>query len=91
VLAALVDYHALPAIVLEHRHITKMLSGFVVPLCERAVRAAERDGLSSIHTRWSQTSTATGRLSSSEPNLQNVPKQADALKRTLGRAVREQM
>ncbi|MGB1597323.1 MAG: DNA polymerase [Promethearchaeia archaeon] len=74
-LSALVDLHPLPAIVLEHRHITKMLTGFVVPLCERAIRAAERDGLSSIHTCWSQTSTATGRLSSSEPNLQNVPKQ----------------
>lgn len=54
VLSALVDLHPLPAIVLEHRHISKMLGGFVVPLCERAIRAAERDGISSIHTRWSQ-------------------------------------
>jgi DNA polymerase I-like protein with 3'-5' exonuclease and polymerase domains len=75
VLTSLIDQHPLPAIVLEHRHVSKMLSGFVVPLCESAVRAAQRDGLSSIFTRWSQTSTATGRLSSSEPNLQNVPKQ----------------
>ena len=75
VLIELIDLHPLPSIVLEHRHVSKMLSGFVVPLCESAVRAAQRDGLSSIFTRWSQTSTATGRLSSSEPNLQNVPKQ----------------
>jgi len=57
----------IPKLILEHRELTKMLSGFVVPLQE----AADRDGI--IHTTFLPTSTGTGRLSSKDPNLQNIP------------------
>ncbi len=56
-----------PALLLEHRELTKMLTGFVVPLQE----AADGDGI--IHTTFLPTSTGTGRLSSKDPNLQNIP------------------
>ena len=57
----------IPALILEHRELTKMLSGYVVPLQD----AADKNGI--IHTTFLPTSTGTGRLSSKEPNLQNVP------------------
>ncbi|MDY6399730.1 MAG: DNA polymerase [Synergistales bacterium] len=57
----------IPALILEHRELAKMLSGFVVPL----QRAADADGI--IHTTFLPASTGTGRLSSRDPNLQNIP------------------
>lgn len=57
-----------PAMILEHRELSKMLSGFVVPL-----RLAARAGGGTIHTTFEAASTGTGRLSSRDPNLQNVP------------------
>ncbi len=56
-----------PAMILEHRELTKMLSGFVMPL----QKAAGLEGI--IHTTFLPTSTGTGRLSSKDPNLQNIP------------------
>ena len=56
-----------------------MLQGFVVPLCDRAVKCPQGNTVSSIFSSWSQISTCTGRLSSSDPNLQNVPK-ADSIR-----------
>ncbi len=56
-----------PRLILEHRELTKMLTGFVVPLC----KAADNDGI--IHTTFEPAVTGTGRLSSRDPNLQNIP------------------
>ncbi|MBQ7559842.1 MAG: DNA polymerase I [Synergistaceae bacterium] len=57
----------IPALILEHRELAKMLSGFVMPL----QKAADSDGI--IHTTFLPASTGTGRLSSRDPNLQNIP------------------
>ena len=57
----------IPALILEHREISKMLSGFVIPL----QKAGETDGI--IHTTFEPALTGTGRLSSRDPNLQNIP------------------
>ena len=57
----------IPKLILEHRELTKMLTGFVVPLQD----AADSNGI--IHTTFLPTSTGTGRLSSKDPNLQNIP------------------
>lgn len=57
----------IPALILEHRELSKMLSGFVIPL----QRAAGHDGI--IHTTFEPAFTGTGRLSSRDPNLQNIP------------------
>ena len=56
-----------PGLILEHRELSKMLSGFVVPLQQ----AALPDGV--IHTTFEAALTGTGRLSSRDPNLQNIP------------------
>ena len=56
-----------PRILLEYRELFKMLSGFVVPL----TRAAGEDGI--IHTTFEPAATGTGRLSSRDPNVQNIP------------------
>ncbi|MPM90918.1 DNA polymerase I, thermostable [bioreactor metagenome] len=57
-----------PELILEHRELSKMRSGFVHPLMG-AVN--EKTGL--IHGTFESTSTGTGRLSSRDPNLQNLP------------------
>ncbi len=67
VLVELASEHPLPAAVLEYRTLSKMLSTYV----EALPRMVGADGR--IHTSFNQTATATGRLSSSEPNLQNIP------------------
>ncbi|MEE2789537.1 MAG: DNA polymerase I [Myxococcota bacterium] len=79
VLAKLADLHALPALVLEYRHLRKLkntyldtLPGLVHPKTGR------------LHSSFRQAVTATGRLSSSEPNLQNIPIRTDE-----GRAIRQ--
>ena len=66
-LEALAELHPLPALVLEYRGMAKLKSTYVdsLPrLCDEGGR---------IHTRLNQTVAATGRLSSSDPNLQNIP------------------
>ncbi|MBK9261377.1 MAG: DNA polymerase I [Polyangiaceae bacterium] len=78
VLEALSDDHPLPAIVLEHRAIAK-LKGTYVDALPRLVHPET----GRIHTRWSQAVAATGRLSSQDPNLQNIPIRTD-----LGRMIR---
>jgi DNA polymerase-1 len=72
------DGHHLPVLLMEYREIAKLestyidaLPGYVHPVTGR------------VHTSFSQTVAATGRLSSSEPNLQNIP-----IRRELGRDIR---
>jgi len=57
----------------EFRHCQKLLTTYVEPLEKKSVQSKE-EGLPRIHTQWGHTSTATGRLASSNPNLQNIPK-----------------
>ncbi len=60
--------HELPAVVLEHRGLAKLLSTYV-----RALPLAVNPQTGRVHTSFNQAVAATGRLSSSEPNLQNIP------------------
>ena len=53
--------------ILDYRQVTKLKSTYA----EGLVKAVDEDG--KIHTVFNQTGTATGRLSSAEPNLQNIP------------------
>ncbi len=57
-----------PSLMLEYREITKMFSGFVQPLLKCGTRSG---GV--VHTTLEHTVTGTGRLSSRDPNLQNLP------------------
>ncbi len=68
VLTALAAYHELPAQVLQHRTLSKLKSTYVDALFGLIHPETGR-----IHTSYNQTVTATGRLSSSNPNLQNIP------------------
>lgn len=58
----------IPALIVEHREVAKMLSGFVSPLL--AIGEGDR---AVVHSTFEQTTTGTGRLSSRDPNLQNLP------------------
>jgi DNA polymerase-1 len=64
----LASVHPLPAKILEHRALTKLLSTYVDPLPLLIHPDTGR-----IHTSFNQTVAATGRLSSTDPNLQNIP------------------
>lgn len=59
--------HPIIELIERYREITKLLSTYVKPL------ASLTDGDDRVHTIFNQAVTATGRLSSSEPNLQNIP------------------
>jgi DNA polymerase I len=68
VLTELALLHELPRKVLEYRELAKLKSTYVDALPPLIEPDTGR-----LHTRFSQTGAATGRLSSSEPNLQNIP------------------
>ena len=68
VLEKLSQDHELPGLILEYRNLAKLVSTYVTTLAELA---GQGDGR--IHTSYHQCGTATGRLSSSDPNLQNIP------------------
>jgi len=68
VLTTLAEHHELPALVLRHRGLAKLKSTYVDALMELVHPTTHR-----IHTSYNQSVTATGRLSSSDPNLQNIP------------------
>ncbi|EYF04024.1 DNA polymerase I [Chondromyces apiculatus] len=78
VLEALADDHPLPAVVLEHRLIAK-LKGTYIDALPRLIHP----DTGRIHTRWGQAVAATGRISSQDPNLQNIP-----IRTPLGRSIR---
>jgi len=67
-LERLAAYHDLPATVIAQRNLSKLKSTYVDKL---GALISPQDGR--IHTSFNQTVTATGRLSSSNPNLQNIP------------------
>ncbi len=78
-LEALAEVHPLPAKVLEYRELAK-LKGTYVDALPRLVDP--RDGR--VHTQFHQLGAATGRLSSSDPNLQNIP-----IRTPIGKRIRE--
>ena len=59
---------ALPSLIIEYRSLSKLISTYTSRLIEQMNKKTGR-----IHTSYNQTGAATGRLSSSEPNLQNIP------------------
>jgi DNA polymerase I-like protein with 3'-5' exonuclease and polymerase domains len=58
----------------EFRHCQKLLTTYIEPLEKKSIQEKTKEDLPRIHTQWGHTGTATGRLSSSNPNLQNIPK-----------------
>jgi DNA polymerase-1 len=68
VLEKLAKSHELPALILRYRTVAKLLSTYVDKLTELQDPATGR-----IHSSFNQAVAATGRLSSSDPNLQNIP------------------
>ncbi len=68
VLTALADMHPVPALLITYRELTKLKNTYIEALPEYINPKTGR-----IHTTFSQTNVATGRLASSEPNLQNIP------------------
>jgi len=78
VLEELAPLHELPAKVIEFREVAKLKSTYVDALPQLI-----HHGTGRVHTSLNATSTATGRLSSSDPNLQNIPVRTE-----LGRQIR---
>jgi DNA polymerase-1 len=70
--------HLLPVLLMEYRELSKLESTYI-----DALPAYVHPESGRVHTSFSQTTAATGRLSSSEPNLQNIP-----IRRELGRDIR---
>jgi DNA polymerase-1 len=79
VLRNLARSHKLPALLLEYRQLMKLKSTYVDTLPELVDEKTGR-----VHTSFNQTATETGRLSSSNPNLQNIP-----IKTDIGRKIRQ--
>ncbi len=79
VLQRLRKVHPLASALLEFREISKLKSTYIEGLMKLLHPATGR-----IHTSFNQTGTATGRLSSSQPNLQNIP-----IKTKLGKRIRQ--
>lgn len=78
VLESLATDHKAPKLVLEYRQLSKLKSTYVDALPALLNRSTGR-----LHTTFDQTGTATGRLSSANPNLQNIP-----IRTELGREIR---
>jgi DNA polymerase-1 len=77
VLEGLATQHEVPRLVLEYRHLSKLKSNYIDALPLLA------DADSRVHTTFQAAATATGRLSSVNPNLQNIP-----IRTELGREIR---
>jgi DNA polymerase-1 len=79
VLEALAEQHELPKVILELRQIAKLKGTYV-----DALPGLVNPRTGRIHTSYNQAVAATGRLSSSDPNFQNIPSRTD-----IGRSIRE--
>lgn len=79
VLRKLATQHKLPALLLEYRQLTKLKSTYIDTLPQLINPKTGR-----VHTSFNQTGTETGRLSSSNPNLQNIP-----IKTDIGKKIRQ--
>ncbi len=80
VLNGLKDKHEIIPKLLEYREVYKLYSTYIEPL----LKLSKEDKKGRIHTSFIQTGTATGRLSSKNPNLQNIPARSQ-----LGLKIRE--
>jgi len=79
VLEELADEHALPRLILDYRALAKLRSTYTEKLPQQVNDATGR-----VHTCYQQAVAATGRLSSTDPNLQNIP-----IRRPEGRRIRQ--
>lgn len=78
-LTAMIEDHPIIKLVLQYRELTKLKGTYVDSMPELADKRTNR-----LHTTFHQTVTATGRLSSSDPNIQNIP-----IRSALGREIRK--
>jgi len=78
-LDALAELHPLPKVILEIRQLSKLKGTYIDALPQLRNPTTGR-----IHTSWEQAVAATGRLSSTDPNLQNIP-----IRTELGRKIRQ--
>lgn len=79
VLEKLYDAHEIIPFIIEYRHLTKLKTTYIdgiIPIIDRST--------GKLHTKLNQTGAITGRLSSSEPNLQNIP-----IRHAQGREIRK--
>ncbi len=79
VLTILAEDHAFPSLILEYRQLAKLKSTYIDALPKLVNAQTGR-----LHAQFNQTGTETGRLSSSQPNLQNIP-----IRTELGRQIRK--
>ncbi len=79
VMEELADEHELPAMIVNFRQLSKLKSTYIDAL---PLEINQKTGR--VHTSYNQTVAATGRLSSSDPNLQNIPIRSD-----LGKEIRQ--
>ncbi len=79
VLTRLAEEHPLPKALLEYRHVSKLLSTYA-----EALPRLVNPETGCVHTSFNQAVAATGRLSSTDPNLQNIP-----VRSALGKRIRE--
>lgn len=77
-LEALAERHPLPRVILELRQLAKLKGTYI-----DALPALVHPETRRIHTQWAQAVAATGRISSHDPNLQNIP-----IRSELGRSIR---
>jgi DNA polymerase-1 len=67
-LRLLADFHPVPALILQYRELAKLKNTYIDALPEYV-----NPNTGKIHTSYNQVAVATGRLASSDPNLQNIP------------------
>ncbi len=79
VLAVLKHHHSIPGLILDYRHLKKLVSTYIDAFPEYVNPTTGR-----VHTSLNQTIAATGRLSSTRPNFQNIP-----IRTELGKEIRK--